>query len=160
MREDRITGDRAVAGGIGKGLSLVSAMKLDVNELPHVIVGSCMEVHRSLGPGLPAEAYRECLAREFRMRELVFDRDKNIPIRYKGDYLESSLVIDFVVEGLILVRVMAVDEMKPIHKEEVNNYLRLSSMETGFLINFNVSDLRNGIKRLIVSSKKPDVRYK
>ncbi len=135
-------------------------MNLDVKELPHVIVGSCMEVHRALGPGLPAEAYCECLARELRMRELVFERDKNLPIRYKGEELESTLKIDFVVEGLILVRVMAVDELKAIHKEEMNNYLRLAELETGFLINFNVQNLRDGTKRLIVSSEKPAVRYK
>lgn len=135
-------------------------MKLDVNELPHVVVGSCMEVHRALGPGLPVEVYKECLARELRMKEVFFERDKTLPISYKGEELESSLTIDFLVEKMILVKVRAVDELKEIHKEEVNNYLRMSRMETGFLINFNVKDLRQGIKRLIVSSEEPAMRYR
>ncbi|MFV1994288.1 MAG: GxxExxY protein [Verrucomicrobiales bacterium] len=135
-------------------------MKLDLNELPHVIVGSCMEVHRALGPGLPVDAYRECLDREFRMRELVFERDSRLPIAYKGETLESRVQVDFIVEDLILLKVVAIDRVEAIHKERVNNYLRMSGLETGFLINFNVVDLRQGIKRLIVSSSEPAVHYR
>jgi GxxExxY protein len=134
-------------------------MNLDAKELPHVIVRSCLEVYRVLGPGLPQEAYGECLAREFRMKELVIDQDHALPIVYKNEPLRSKLTVDFLVEEQIIVCVKAVDKILPIHKEAVTNYLRLSGLETGFLINFNVADIRKGIKRLIVSSEEPPVPH-
>jgi GxxExxY protein len=137
----------------------VGTMNLDAKELPHVIVRSCLEVYRVLGPGLPKEAYCECLAREFRMKELVIDQNHAIPIVYKDEPLRSTLTVDFLVENQIIVSVRAVDEILPIHKEAVTNCLKLSGLETGFLVNFNVTDIRKGIKRLIVSSEQPTVPH-
>ncbi|CAN5169931.1 hypothetical protein BH23VER1_BH23VER1_14400 [soil metagenome] len=135
-------------------------MNLDRHELPHVVVGSCMEVHRHLGPGLEASAYRACLIHELRMREIVFEVDRPLLINYKGHELASAAMLELVVEGQILVVVKSVDELKPIHKDQMMNHLRLSGMETGFLVNFNVPHLRSkGLKRIIVSSSAPSLPY-
>ena len=127
-------------------------MSIDPNEIPHLIVGSCMEVHRELGPGLPEAVYRDGLAREFRMRELVVHRDYPVQVIYKGEKLESHFEVDFIVESLVLVAVRAVDELTASDKERVNNQLRLAGLETGLLVNFNVTDLRKGIRRMVLSN--------
>ncbi|MEM8954218.1 MAG: GxxExxY protein [Verrucomicrobiota bacterium] len=132
-------------------------MNLDSKEIPHLVVRAFLEVHRVLGPGLPREAYCECLAREFRMKELVFEQDHAIPIMYKDEPLRSKLTVDFLVENQVIVCVQVVDETLAIHKEAVTNYLKLSGLEDGFLVNFNVADIRKGIKRLILSSERPPV---
>lgn len=135
-------------------------MKLDVHELPHVVAGSCLEVHRHLGPGLDAASYQACLAHELRMREILFQQDAPMTISYKGMAVAGTTTLDFVVENLIVIQVMAVDELLPVHKEALKNHLRLTGYETGFLVNFNVAHLReNGLKRIIVSSSEPKLPF-
>ena len=136
------------------------ALNLDNNELPHVIIGACMEVHRTLGPGLMVEAYRAALAHELRMREIIFQRDRRVEVAYKGAWIDCGFDIEFLIENLIIVHVHAVDELLPLHKERMKSYLKLTGYETGLIINFNTSDLRKGVKRIIVSSSEPTVRYK
>lgn len=131
-------------------------MSIDPKELPHLIVGSCMEVHRELGPGLPEAVYRDGLAREFRMRELVVDRDQPVPVVYKGEKLPSHFTVDFIVESRVLVAVRAVDELTPEDRTRVNNHLRLTGLETAILVNFNVADLRKGIRRMVRASSQED----
>lgn len=135
-------------------------MDIAKEELPHIIVGACMEVHRCLGPGLSADAYRHCLAQELRLREMIFKRDVPLSFDYKGHTIRDAATLDFVIEGSMLIKVEAVDALSPKHKAMLNNYLRLTGYESGFLINFNVEKLRDGIKRLIVSEEEPAVRYK
>ena len=133
-------------------------MNLDSNELPHIVVGACMEVHRHLGPGLVAEAYKNCLGLEMRMKELVIKQDQPVQVSYKGTWMDCGFTLDFIIEDLIVLTVLAAD-FKPIDKETMKNYLRLTGYETGLLINFNVKDMRNGVKRIIVSGSEPQVRY-
>ncbi len=135
-------------------------MELSKEELPHVIVGACMEVHKHLGPGLHAEAYKECLAFEFRMREIIYQQDVPLEFSYKKHRISNAATLDFVVEDLMLMKIMAVEQLEPTHKQILNSYLRLTQLESGFLINFNVEKLRDGIKRLIVSREEPAVPYK
>jgi GxxExxY protein len=135
-------------------------VKLDSQELPHVVVGACMEVHKHLGPGLVREAYKQCLAQELRMKELVFEQDQTVQVSYKGHWVDCGFTMDFVVEDMIIIEVQSVDSLLPIHKERLKSYLKLTGYETGFLVNFNVEQLRTGIKRLIVSSSEPKLRYK
>ncbi|MCB1100327.1 MAG: GxxExxY protein [Verrucomicrobiales bacterium] len=135
-------------------------MNLDSNELPHVIVGACMEVHRHLGPGLVADAYKGCLGLELRMKELVVKQDQAVQVSYKDHWINCGFTLDFVIEDLIVVSVLAVEEFLPIHKDTMKNYLRLTGYETGMLINFNVKDMRSGVKRIIVSGSEPQMRYK
>jgi len=135
-------------------------MKLSKEELPHVVVGAAMEVHKHLGPGLHVEAYRDCLALELRMREIIFQRDVPLSFDFKGHWIRNAATLDFVVEGVMLLKIEAVDKLEPAHKQVLNSYLRLSGHECGFLINFNVEKLRDGIRRLIVSDDAPGVPYR
>ena len=135
-------------------------MNLDSNELPHVIVGASMEVHRHLGEGLMAQAYKACLAHELKMKEIVFKQDQAVQVSYKGQWVDCGFTMDFVVEDMIVVTVLSEDDFRPADKERMKNYLKLTGYETGIIINFNVSDLRKGIKRIIVSGSEPKVRYK
>jgi len=140
--------------------NLPHPVSLDPQELPHLIVGACMEVHRHLGPGLEAAVYRDCLAAELRMKEIVFARDTPLPFNYKGKRIESGLRVDFLVENSVVVAVEAVDTLEPRHKNHLKNLLRLTGYEVALLVNFNVDNLRDGVKRLIVSEKPPALHYR
>ena len=135
-------------------------MQLTKEELPHIIMGACMEVHKNLGTGMTAESYKDCLAIEFRQREIFFNRDQRLSFDYKGHRIESAAILDFVVEDMVIISVVARDELRDSDKSRLNNYLRLTGIEIGLLVNFNAEKLRDGIKRLIVSSDRPHVRYK
>ena len=117
-----------------------------------------MEVHRQLGPGLMAEAYRECLALELRMREIIFQRDHPLPIGYKGHRVDSAVRVDFFVENCVIVST-SLPDLGEAHKEHMKNVLRLTGIETGLLVNFNVANLRDGVKRIIVSDLPPALHY-
>ena len=110
-----------------------------------------MEVHRQLGPGLADRAYRDCLAREFQLRELMFRRDVPLSFKYKEKTVHGGDSLDFVVEDNALVHVYAVEELTPLHKGRLVTHLKLADIPVGLLVNFNVADLRQGIKRAIIS---------
>lgn len=135
-------------------------MSLDPHELPHLIVGACMEVHRHLGPGLAPEVYRDCLAAELRMKEIIFQNDTPLPFTYKGQRIESGLRVDFLVEKSVVVSVEAVESLAAAHKNRLKNLLRLTGYEVGLLVNFNVDNLRDGVKRIIVAENPPALHYR
>lgn len=136
-------------------------MKLDEQELPHVLAGVFLDVHRHLGPGLLADAYKACVAHELRMREIIFKQDAPLGLTYKGLEVPIAGTHDFIVEDLILINVVSVEAILPCHKETLQNHLRISGRHTGFLVNFNVPQLRDGgIKRIIVSNSEPALRFK
>ena len=139
--------------------SPIQIMQLTKEELPHIIMGACMEVHRNLGTGMNAEAYKDCLAIEFRMREIFFERDQRLSFDYKGQRVDSTATLDFVVEEMVIISVLTSDEPEAKNRQTLTNYLRLTGIEVGMLVNFGEEKLRDGIKRLIVSSDRPHVRY-
>lgn len=118
---------------------------MDENEWSNKIIGACIEVHRSLGPGLLESIYQECLAREFFLQQIPFQREMAKPIEYKGVHMECGLRLDFVVE------LKAVDKILPVHKAQVLTYLRLTGCKLGLLLNFNVPVLRDGIERIVLN---------
>ena len=134
-------------------------MKLDANELPHLVAGVCLEVHRQLGPGLPAPVYRDCLDRELRLRELVYQRNSPLPIWYRGERLSSAeIAVDFVIEDQLVLLVSA-EEICDVDpnvsgRRELETYLRLSGLGSGLWVNFNVADLRHGMRRLVSSPRE------
>jgi GxxExxY protein len=134
-------------------------MNLNHQELPHIIVGACMEVHRHLGPGLPAEVYKECLAHELRMREIVFTRDFKVDVCYKERWIEGAGRLDFLVEEQVVVDIHD-SLLREEHKIKLQNFLRLTGFEVGIMVNFNVANLRDGIKRIIVAKEAPPLRYR
>lgn len=136
-------------------------MELNLREMPHLVVGSLMEVHKALGPGLLVEAYWVSLAHELRMREIIFKERHPVSVDYKGAEIETAFAIDFVVEDIIALHLYAVDTLEQVHKERLRNHLQLSGLEVGFMVNFDCVDFRKGgLKRLIVSPNEPDMPWR
>ena len=121
---------------------------MDENSLSKEIIGAAIEVHRILGPGLLESAYQKCLERELTLRDLKFEKEKQIPIEYKGIKLDCGYRLDFLVEGLVIIELKAVEKILPIHKAQVLTYLKLQNLKLGLILNFNVPMLKDGIKRL------------
>jgi GxxExxY protein len=116
-----------------------------------VVIGACIEVHRHLGPGLLESAYEHCLARELGLLGLHFERQRPLPLEYKGAKLECGYRIDLVVEGILIVEIKCVDRLMRIHEAQLLTYLKLTHLRTGLLVNFRESALKNGLRRLTLS---------
>ncbi len=120
---------------------------MDNNSLTGAIIGAAIEVHKLLGPGLLESTYEECLAREFELRGIHYDRQKAVPVVYKDVKLDCGYRIDLVVERQVVVELKTVESLAKIHEAIVLTYLRLSGCRIGLLINFNVLTLKQGIRR-------------
>ena len=114
------------------------------------IVDACFKVHSALGPGLLESVYEVCLAHEFQKRGLAFDRQKVLPVVYDGVQIESGLRLDFLVEKRVIVEMKAIEEIAPVHQAQVLTYLKLTGTRLGLLVNFNVSRIKDGLKRIIL----------
>jgi len=123
---------------------------MNEDELSNQIIGAAIEVHRHLGPGLLESAYQQCLAHEFRERRIPFELEKPVPVEYKGVRLDCGFRLDFLVDGLVVVELKAVDQLTPVHDAQVLTYLRLTGCRLGLLLNFNEWRLADGIKRLVL----------
>ena len=113
------------------------------------IIGAAIEVHRRLGPGLLESAYETCLAHEFSLRGIPFERQKVLPVHYKGEQLDCGYRLDLIVGGLVVVEIKAVEELAPIHIAQVLTYLKLAGCRLGLLMNFNQVLMRDGIQRVV-----------
>lgn len=122
---------------------------MNENYLTDQVLGAAIEVHRVLGPGLLESLYEECLAVELGLRGVAFDRQKEIALEYKGHSVGSSLRIDLLVGDAVVVELKTVDELAPFHEAQLLTYLRLTGCRVGLLINFNVSVLKKGIRRMV-----------
>jgi GxxExxY protein len=122
------------------------------------VIGACIEVHRELGPGLLESAYQECLACELDLRGLLFERERSVPVQYKGRTLECGYRLAFVVEGTLIVEIKCVDRVMPIHEAQLLTYLRLTGLSAGLLLNFRESTIKRGLRRLTLSSPFPSSR--
>jgi GxxExxY protein len=111
--------------------------------------GSHREVHRALGPGLLESAYEKCLCYELNQQELAFDRQRSLPVIYKGQKIDCGYKLDVVVENTIILELKSCEKIEPIHKAQLLTYLRLSGFKLGLLLNFNVPFLREGIVRIV-----------
>ncbi len=119
-------------------------------ELTGEVIAAAIEVHRELGPGLLESSYQACLCHELAVRRIDFRTEVDLPVDYKGIHLDCGYRMDLVVAGKIAVELKSVDKILPIHQAQLLTYLRLSGMRVGFLINFNVRILRDGIVRRIL----------
>jgi GxxExxY protein len=124
---------------------------MSIELLSNMTIGAAIEVDRQLGPGLLESVYEECLAYEFRSRNIAFERQKPIPVKYKDVYLDCGFRLDFLVGGLIVVELKAVQELAPIYDAQVLTYLKLTGCKMGLIFNFNVPRLRTGMKRLVLN---------
>ncbi|MCA9972887.1 MAG: GxxExxY protein [Anaerolineales bacterium] len=121
------------------------------NPLSNLIIGAAIEVHKQLGPGLLESAYEECLAHEFVLRNIPFERQKPLPVAYKDIQLDCGYRLDFLVGGSVVVELKSVAKLAPIHQAQMLTYLKLANCKLGLLLNFNVRYMKNGIKRLALN---------
>lgn len=118
------------------------------NELSNKIIGCAIEVHKQLGPGLLESAYQECLYYELRLLGLDVKKEKPMPVIYKDVKLEHEYRIDLLVENKVVVEVKTVETLNDVHIAQVLTYLKLGNYKLGLLLNFQVTTLKNGIKRV------------
>ena len=119
------------------------------NYVTDLIIGSAIEVHRELGPGLLESVYEECLEYELKQQKLQVKRQVPVPIVYKETPLNKTFYMDLLVEDLVPIELKAVEHLLPIHEVQLVTYLRLSGKKLGLLLNFNVEVMKHGIKRKI-----------
>ena len=123
---------------------------MNENELSNKIIGSCIEVHKSLGPGLLESTYEECLCYEFEQRKIQYVRQYNLPIKYKDVHIDCGYRIDLLIEEKVVVELKAVERLLPLHDAQLLSYLKSGNWKVGLLINFNVPVLIRGILRKII----------
>ncbi len=119
------------------------------NELSSIIIGEAIFVHKKLGPGLLESVYEECLIYRLIQRNLKVERQKPIPLVFESIRLQCGYRCDIIVENLLIIEVKSVDAINEIHFAQVITYLKLANIRLGLLINFNVVQLKTGIKRIV-----------
>jgi GxxExxY protein len=121
---------------------------VNINEVTAIVIDSAMEVHTVLGPGLLESAYESCLKHELVSRNIKVSSQLELPITYKNNSIDSGYRIDLLVDDRVIVELKAVDRILPIHEAQLLSYLKMSNLKIGLLLNFNVTRLKHGIKRL------------
>jgi len=125
-------------------------MDMEIEELARQVVDAAFQVHKELGPGLLESVYEICLCRELSLRGVSYVSQAAMPINYKGIAVDSGLRLDLIVDRKIIVELKAVELLLPVHEAQLLTYLKLSGLNLGFLINFNVPLIKDGIKRRII----------
>jgi GxxExxY protein len=126
---------------------------MDIEDIAKEMVDSAIKVHKALGPGLLESAYQICLAHELMKRGLRVTCEVSLPIHYDGIDIDSGYRIDMIIEDCIIVENKVVDRIIPIHEAQLLTYLRLKGCWLGFLLNWNVTKMKDGIKRLVHGPK-------
>ncbi|WP_293372068.1 GxxExxY protein [Nevskia sp.] len=122
---------------------------MDDEEIGRIVIDAAIEVHRELGPGLFESVYEQVLAAELESRGLRVRRQQSVPIFYKGSMINDAFKADLIVESRVLLELKSVEKLVPLHKKQVLTYLRLGGFRLGYLLNFNVFLLKDGIERLV-----------
>ena len=123
---------------------------MELNDLTYKIIGCVYKVHSELGPGLLESTYEVCLEHELLKAGLIVERQKALPVIYDAIKLDAGYRIDLLVNNQVILELKAVDVIAPIHSAQVMTYLKLSGLKLGLLLNFNVQDMKKGIKRIIM----------
>jgi GxxExxY protein len=121
------------------------------------VIGALITVHRELGPGLLESAYEACFCRELHLRGLAFQRQLPVGINYKGLIIDCGYRVDVLVERRIVVELKAVERLLPLHTAQVLTYMKLAQVGAGLLVTFNVTSLRQGLRRLSLPTHLPDL---
>ena len=117
--------------------------------ISRIIVGCALKVHKALGPGLLESAYEECLYYELQKAGLNVQKQKPLPLVYEDVRLEIGYRVDLLVEEKVIIEIKAVEALNDVHLAQILTYLKLSDCKLGLLINFNVSLIKNGIRRVV-----------
>jgi GxxExxY protein len=123
---------------------------MEFDELSNKVIGCAIEVHKKLGPGLLESAYEKCLSFELSSAGIHHEVQKQLPLEYKGLKLDCGYRIDIIVAGELIIELKTVDKILPIHEAQLLTYMKLSGIKTGLLINFDVRQLKDGIKRFVL----------
>lgn len=123
--------------------------KIEFEEIGKKIVHASYEVHKELGPGLLESVYEICLIDELRNLNLKVERQVKLPVTFKGKTLAKDFIIDLLVEDSIIIELKAVEILLPVHEVQLVTYMKLSDKRLGYLINFNVPLIKQGIKRKV-----------
>ena len=123
--------------------------KTEIEKIGKQIVDAAFEVHSELGPGLLESVYEICLVEELKERGLAVERQVKLPVVYKDKILQKEFIIDILVEKEIIIELKAVEILLPVHEVQTLTYMKLADMRLGYLINFNVPLIKQGIKRKI-----------
>jgi|SRR6056297_195850 len=123
--------------------------KIQYESIAKAIVHSCYNVHREMGPGLLESIYELCLIEELKQKKLNIKNQVSIPLLYKNTVLSKDFKIDILVENEIIIELKAVETILPVHKAQLISYLKLADKRMGFLINFNVALIKDGIQRIV-----------
>ncbi len=124
--------------------------KKQFSDLSNKIIGCAIEVHKTLGPGLLESTYQQCLAHEFNISQIEFKLEYALPVKYKEIRLDCGYRIDFLVEDKIILELKSVEQLKGIHEAQLLTYMKLMNINQGFLINFNVKLLAQGLKSFVL----------
>jgi GxxExxY protein len=132
-----------------EGTKATKVTKASSLGLSYEIIGSAIEVHREVGPGLIEAVYEAALCKELWLRGIFVERQVSVPVSYKGERLNCEVRLDLLVEKSVVVEVKAVDKLISVHTAQLLTYLRLQDLWLGLLINFNVNSLKNGLRRVL-----------
>ncbi len=133
-----------------KDMKIMKKNTKQFSGLSHKVIGCAIEVHRTLGPGLLESTYRQCLAYELTINGINFKAEHPLPVDYKDFRLDCGYRIDLLVENEIIIELKSVESLLPIHEAQLLTYLKLARVKQGFLVNFNVKRLKDGIKRYVL----------
>ena len=122
---------------------------MELNQLSNKIIGAAIEVHKTLGPGLLESAYEECLCHELDLRGLSYERQKPLPVFYKGKKLDCGYRLDILVNEGIILELKSCESIEPIHKAQLLTYLKLSGLKLGLILNFKTPMMKDGIVRIV-----------
>jgi GxxExxY protein len=128
---------------------IIKIIFMTENEISEKIIGSAIEVHKSLGPGLLESAYLECLFYELQKTGLYVEKQKSLPLIYKEVKLDAGYRLDLIVENKVIIEIKSIESLNDIHIAQVLTYLKISGHKLGLLMNFNVLRLKDGLKRLV-----------
>ena len=119
-----------------------------------IVIGAAIAVHRELGPGLLESTYEACLMVELTERGVAVERQKSLPVNYRGVRIDCGYRIDLLVGNEVVVELKAVEGVMPIHEAQMLTYLRLSGLHVGLLLNFNVLLMKDGIRRMVHEARR------
>ena len=127
----------------------MESMKRSERDLASEVIGSAIEVHKHLGPGLLESAYESCVCTEMTIKGIPFMRQVPLEIQCKGEHIDCAYRMDIVVDGTLLLELKSTEPFQPIHQAQIISYLKLSGIKQGLLVNFNERLLKNGIKSFL-----------
>ena len=120
------------------------------NEITYQVRGAVFDVYNALGPGILESVYEEALCFELEQRGLKIERQKQVPLVYKGSILKTDLRLDIIVNDQVIIELKSVDTLKPVFFKQTKTYLKLANKHLGLLVNFGENDMKDGIHRIIL----------